>query len=363
VSVSGTTTTTTSFFGAEAEEKNGTYTRYPHADVTVASTGATHTVSFLHRDHLASVRAVTKMDGTIEEQSRYAAFGEPKIVNLNSKITKGYIGERADPETGLMYLNARYYDPALARFISPDDWDPTLAGVGTNRYAYAGNDPVNKSDPNGHIFGGLGKAVGDFFGGLGKAIGGAASSLADSVRGLVEGFSGFLGSGSNSNRFASSVNLPAQVYSLDYKSALTPAKDFTQGVGSLPIGWGRFLGYSAERHGLLGPDRKADAIQIEKRLDAAYNLLKNDPKLRELVFDKAVNAALDKKSYLAGRTLSNMALSYYAGKISGSKAIGTASGLTSFSAAAFGDAAYYTKVGIDSIDAVANAVLGIDPTL
>ena len=40
---------------------------------------------------------------------------------------------------------------ANARFISPDDWDPTLPGVGTNRYAYSGNDPVNKSDPNGHF--------------------------------------------------------------------------------------------------------------------------------------------------------------------------------------------------------------------
>lgn len=39
---------------------------------------------------------------------------------------------------------------ANARFISPDDWDPTIEGVGTNRYAYAGNDPINKSDPNGH---------------------------------------------------------------------------------------------------------------------------------------------------------------------------------------------------------------------
>lgn len=41
---------------------------------------------------------------------------------------------------------------ANARFIQPDTWDPTVEGVGTNRYAYAGNDPVNKSDPNGHIF-------------------------------------------------------------------------------------------------------------------------------------------------------------------------------------------------------------------
>ncbi|WP_429941006.1 Tox-REase-5 domain-containing protein [Agrobacterium vitis] len=41
--------------------------------------------------------------------------------------------------------------PANARYISPDGWDPTVAGVGTNRYAYAGNDPINKSDPNGHM--------------------------------------------------------------------------------------------------------------------------------------------------------------------------------------------------------------------
>jgi hypothetical protein len=42
-------------------------------------------------------------------------------------------------------------DPRLARFVSPDDWDPTLSGVGTNRYAYAGNEPVNKADNNEHV--------------------------------------------------------------------------------------------------------------------------------------------------------------------------------------------------------------------
>jgi hypothetical protein len=41
---------------------------------------------------------------------------------------------------------------ANARFISPDTWDPTMPGVGTNRYAYSENDPVNKSDPNGHCW-------------------------------------------------------------------------------------------------------------------------------------------------------------------------------------------------------------------
>ncbi|MBK5571671.1 MAG: RHS repeat-associated core domain-containing protein [Ensifer sp. SSB1] len=67
------------------------------------------------------------------------------------RTQKGYIGERFDPETGLQYLNARYYDPKLGRFISPDDWNPTLPGVGSNRYAFAGDDPVNNSDPSGHI--------------------------------------------------------------------------------------------------------------------------------------------------------------------------------------------------------------------
>ncbi|QPB22062.1 hypothetical protein ISN39_13925 [Rhizobium sp. 007] len=46
-------------------------------------------------------------------------------------------------------MNARLYDPAIARFISPDDGDPTK-GVGTNRYSYGDNDPDNKSDRNGH---------------------------------------------------------------------------------------------------------------------------------------------------------------------------------------------------------------------
>ncbi|WP_117192019.1 RHS repeat-associated core domain-containing protein [Rhizobium terrae] len=34
---------------------------------------------------------------------------------------KGYIGERLDVETGLMYLNARYYDPAFGRFVPRDE--------------------------------------------------------------------------------------------------------------------------------------------------------------------------------------------------------------------------------------------------
>ncbi|WP_155956592.1 ParB N-terminal domain-containing protein [Rhizobium sp. CF080] len=47
-------------------------------------------------------------------------------------------------------LSVSFGSAANARFISPDTWDPTTPGVGTNRYSYSENDPVNKSDPNGH---------------------------------------------------------------------------------------------------------------------------------------------------------------------------------------------------------------------
>ncbi len=64
--------------------------------------------------------------------------------------TKAWIGERYDASPELMYLNARYMDPALGMFIQPDWFEVTDAGVGTNRYAYAANDPVNRLDPNGN---------------------------------------------------------------------------------------------------------------------------------------------------------------------------------------------------------------------
>jgi hypothetical protein len=62
-------------------------------------------------------------------------------------------------------LTTSFASTANARFVSPDDMDPTMQGVGTNRYAYSGNDPVNKSDPNGHIWGVVAGIIGAFFGG------------------------------------------------------------------------------------------------------------------------------------------------------------------------------------------------------
>lgn len=76
--------------------------------------------------------------------------GHEWVDPLSQPESKAFIGERFDPETGLVYLHARYYDPKLGLFTQGDWWDPTEPGVGTNRYMYAFGDPVNLSDPNGH---------------------------------------------------------------------------------------------------------------------------------------------------------------------------------------------------------------------
>jgi RHS repeat-associated protein len=147
--------TTTWYMGGDTELSSGTslFTSFLHPDVkregTVTSWGL--------KDHLASNRVMSFMPGgqsTIKYD--YGPYGQPLSSNgatppsIVAPQSKGYINERYDAESGLMYLHARYYDPLLPRFLTPDTWDPTLEDVDINRYAYAGNDPVNLSDPNGH---------------------------------------------------------------------------------------------------------------------------------------------------------------------------------------------------------------------
>jgi RHS repeat-associated protein len=148
----------TLYIGADAErDPTGTWTDYIHPDVK-RTAGVR---SYLHRDHLSSVRRLTDASGTLTLASTYKPFGdeiEETVVPLTPPEPKSFIGERSD-ETGLLYLHARYYDPALGRFLSPDWWDVDQAGVGTNRYAYALNDPVNGSDANGHQAQALGPAA------------------------------------------------------------------------------------------------------------------------------------------------------------------------------------------------------------
>jgi RHS repeat-associated protein len=106
---------------------------------------------FLLKDGLGSVRNETQTSGASSSWRDYGPYGMPNTQSgLTAANGRGYINERFDPETGLRYLHARYYDPHLGRFLSPDTWSPTRAGVDINRYAYSLNDPINLSDPLGH---------------------------------------------------------------------------------------------------------------------------------------------------------------------------------------------------------------------
>ena len=141
--VSGTTTL---YVGDDWEVTGGVSTYYLPGDAVM--TGAV--VSWLHRDVLGSVRLTTNAAGAIVQRAHYRPYGERLEAIATLMTSKGFIGERND-ETGLIYLHARYLNPYLGRFITPDPSpDPTAPGVGLNRYAYAGDSPIVNLDTSGH---------------------------------------------------------------------------------------------------------------------------------------------------------------------------------------------------------------------
>lgn len=83
-------------------------------------------------------------------QQHYYPYGG--IRNTDNPATDiGYTGQRLDASTGLMHYQARYYDPVIGRFISPDTIIPKRTNPQDfNRYAYVQNNPATHTDPTGH---------------------------------------------------------------------------------------------------------------------------------------------------------------------------------------------------------------------
>jgi RHS repeat-associated protein len=100
-----------------------------------------------HRDALGSITHVTGEDGAVVQRYEYDSYG-----NLVSVLDPGFLqpyaftGREWEPEVGLYYFRARYYDPAIGRFINKD---PIGFGGGVNLYEYVGNQPTNLNDPLG----------------------------------------------------------------------------------------------------------------------------------------------------------------------------------------------------------------------
>ena len=101
---------------------------------------------YLHTDALGSLIAETDASGAVTQRYHYLPYGGAFGLAPDGP---GYAGHVMDP-SGLVYMQARYYDPQMGRFLSTDPVDPDpMTGTNFNRYAYAEGSPYGQYDPDG----------------------------------------------------------------------------------------------------------------------------------------------------------------------------------------------------------------------
>ncbi len=108
----------------------------------------TGTVSYLHHDQQGSTRLLTGSTGTVTGKCTYGAYGTPTCEGT-ATTPLGFDGQYTSSDTGLIYLRNRVYDPTTAQFLSADP----LEAFTREPYSYAGDNPLNASDPTGLLFG------------------------------------------------------------------------------------------------------------------------------------------------------------------------------------------------------------------
>ncbi len=110
------------------------------------------TRSFYHYDGQGSTRELTDLDELVTDSYLYDAYGRSLAVTGSTENAYRFVGEQFDPNVGLYYLRARYYDQNIGRFITtdPNQGDPQ-SPTSLHRYLYANNNPVNFTDPTGRF--------------------------------------------------------------------------------------------------------------------------------------------------------------------------------------------------------------------
>jgi RHS repeat-associated protein len=105
------------------------------------------TVSYDVHDQLGSTRELVASGGQIVTFYAYVAYGTLQTSGIYPGYDTNfrYAGQYTDPETGLQYLRARYYDPSSSQFLTVD---PLAAQTG-EPYGYSGGSPTNNIDPTG----------------------------------------------------------------------------------------------------------------------------------------------------------------------------------------------------------------------
>lgn len=135
----------------EEDQRSGKTTDYVYLNGSLvakraASIGTTSWgTTYIHTDALGSPVTETGITGTVYRVERYTPYGEPTDGGYDSG--PGFTGHVTDSATGLSYMQQRYYDPVIGRFLSAD---PVAANpISFNRYWYANSNPYRFKDPDG----------------------------------------------------------------------------------------------------------------------------------------------------------------------------------------------------------------------
>ncbi len=129
-----------------ANQITARYTHGPGIDEPLALQLSSGTY-YYHADGLGSIGAMTNTSGAVVQTYIYDDFGIIKQQTGSIIQPYTYTAREYDAETGLYYYRARYYDAKAGRFITRDPI--SFAGGDVNLYAYVGNNPVNRVDPEG----------------------------------------------------------------------------------------------------------------------------------------------------------------------------------------------------------------------
>jgi RHS repeat-associated protein len=125
-------------------------------------------------------------DGTAISSIAYFPFGLTRTGFVNT--TKEFTGHRRLDSTGIYYYNARYYDPQIGRFISPDNnVSQPFNPQNLNRYSYCLNNPLKYTDPSGNdqVITTIGEDIWEIRDGAGNFLG-TASGIDDLAQKMNE---------------------------------------------------------------------------------------------------------------------------------------------------------------------------------
>jgi RHS repeat-associated protein len=160
-------------------------------------------------DHLGTAIILLDETGNVVYEQHYAPFGQKDEAHSSKKPSScnngeskdpfpyGFTGHFGDDESGLIYMGARYYNPAIGHFLTPDNVLPSPTdSLSYDRYAYTRNNPINLIDPTGNFFWApiIGAVVGGIIAGmsdenivLGMATGAASGALFGAASGHLLG--------------------------------------------------------------------------------------------------------------------------------------------------------------------------------